>query len=108
MAYLDEVTGTVYDGNFKIKDGERTRIRTTYRIRITVNDEHLFEGFTNQETKKDALNFALESVHRFYADYNKLINVDFDENDFSFKTKFTIKAVADKPYVEGDFKKLKI
>lgn len=105
MAYLDEVTGKVYDGNFVIFKGKKTRIRTTYRFYITVNDKFLFEGFTNQDTKKEALTHAIKAIPSLYDALRKKINLNFDDSEFSFKTKISIKKVKDKRiYDECDLK----
>jgi hypothetical protein len=96
MAYLDEVTNTVYDGNFKIKDGKKTRLRTTYKVFVEIN-KIKYKTLCNSEDKKCCM---LEIIKALSYNAYKLEGFDYDNSNINITIKEHIK---DEPYAEIDF-----
>jgi len=98
MAYLDELTDTVYDGNFKIKNGQKIRIYTTYKVYITINKTK-YETLCNSENKKYCMTSILKALA--YKSY-KLKGFDYESSNIIIN----IEKYEDKPYEEINFKKI--
>jgi len=95
MAYLDEVTGIVYDGNHKIQKGKKTRITTTYEVFVNINGTQ-YRTLCNSKDKQECMKFILDALS--YSAYKlKSFNNDID------KFKITIKESKDNPYAEINF-----